>query len=58
MKKLSGGDDRVIRIVQKKTLTYVNDGTLHTVGIQPVDGSDTDYLATIPEMNFADLYIE
>ena len=45
-------------IVQKETLTYVNDGALHTVGIQPVDGSDTDYLATIPQMNFADLYIE
>lgn len=46
------------KTVQKENLTYVNDGALHTIAIQPVEGKEDVYLADIPQMNFADLFVE
>ena len=44
--------------IQKEKLTYVNEGGLHTIAIRPADGGESVYYADIPQMNFADLYIE
>lgn len=43
---------------QKQTLTYVCDGTLQTVALRPAEGKDSVYYAKIPQMNFAEFYIE
>ncbi len=44
--------------VQKGNLTYVNDGALHTIAIRPADEKGSAYYAEIPQMNFADFYVE
>lgn len=45
-------------IVQKKQLTYAYDGELYTVDIQPEESKDAEYMTTIPQMNFAELFVE
>ncbi len=45
-------------IIQKHNLTYVDGGTLQATTIQPADGQESVYYARIPQMNFAEFYIE